>query len=103
MTRIRTGPHFNVLRVLETRYCQRCGGEREFAGRRMPHLRHLGLTIVTFGLWGIGWLAMTIAVARRPWRCTICGSRAVPASAPSAPADSGEWHGAIARPRNARR
>jgi len=68
------------MRVLETKFCERCQCDREFNKRIASHRWHLGLTVVTFGLWGVGWLAVTVAEARRPWRCSICRSRYVPDS-----------------------
>jgi len=44
----------------------------------MDHLAHLTATVCTFGLWSVGWLAKTLHHARKPWRCTHCGSRLQP-------------------------
>jgi len=65
-------------RGFDTRFCARCRCQREFSKRTAAHLWHLGLTILTFGLWGIGWIAVAMIESRRPWRCTICHSRFVP-------------------------
>jgi len=66
------------MRLYETRFCERCQCDREFSRRAAAHKRHLGLTIATLGLWGVGWLWAAMAARKRPWRCTSCRSRFVP-------------------------
>jgi len=58
-----------------TAHCQRCGYERRFRKRRMNHGIHLALTLLSAGVWGIAWISASIKHARKPWRCSFCGSR----------------------------
>jgi hypothetical protein len=37
------------------------------------HLRHLVFTVVTGGLWAVGWILLSIGKLMRPWRCESCG------------------------------
>jgi hypothetical protein len=34
---------------------------------------HALLTVATFGLWGVSWLAVIIGNLKWPWRCKHCG------------------------------
>jgi hypothetical protein len=68
------------MRIFEMRFCERCQCEREFSRRAVAHPWHFGLTMLTVGLWSLGWLAATISARRRPWRCTACQSRFVPSA-----------------------
>jgi hypothetical protein len=56
-------------------HCQRCCCERHFRKRRVDHGAHAVASVFTFGLWLVGWLAVTIQRARKPWRCSRCGAR----------------------------
>jgi len=66
------------MRAFDTRFCERCQCEREFTRKTAAHRWHLAATILTLGMWGVGWLAVAITEARRPWRCAVCRSRFVP-------------------------
>ena len=66
------------MRAFDTRFCERCRCPREFNKRRPEHLWHFGLSILTFGIWSVGWLAVIIVNRKRPWRCGICRSAFVP-------------------------
>lgn len=72
-------------RAFETRHCWRCERDRQFNRRVVAHRVHLVITIFTLGLWGISWAALTFAQRRKPWRCSVCFSRYVPASKPAPP------------------
>lgn len=70
------------MRSFESLFCERCGFVRHFTKRKVDHKFHLGATVLTFGLWGVPWLVLAIDEARRPWRCSICGSRYLPKARP---------------------
>jgi hypothetical protein len=63
------------LRAFDTRFCTRCHCQRRFSKRTAAHLWHFGLTIATFGLWGIAWLTVSILESQRPWRCSECDAQ----------------------------
>jgi len=54
-------------------HCPRCGHEQLFVRVKITPLLHLGLTILTFGLWFVCWIALCIGRLVRPWRCDQCG------------------------------
>ena len=54
-------------------HCPRCRHDQNFVRGKVNHGLHLFLTLVTFGLWGIGWISATIGMHFRPWRCQHCG------------------------------
>lgn len=54
-------------------YCSRCRHTQSFVRNRPNHWLHLGLSILTFGLWAISWISLTIGLRRHPWRCEHCG------------------------------
>lgn len=56
-------------------HCAACKCERLFVKRRIRHPLHLLAAILSGGLWLIGWLAICIKEALRPWRCKNCGWR----------------------------
>ena len=56
-------------------HCHHCRFERQFRKHSIDHVSHLAATVFSFGLWSVGWLALTIYHLRKPWRCTFCGSR----------------------------
>lgn len=56
-------------------HCHRCCCARHFRKRQVNHGAHAAASVFTFGLWLIGWLAVTIQRARKPWRCSRCGGR----------------------------
>jgi hypothetical protein len=37
------------------------------------HGLHLFLSIITFGLWLVSWVSISIIHQLRPWRCPQCG------------------------------
>ncbi len=58
--------------------CERCGKWTPHTRRstRINHSLQLILTVVTLGLWGFVWLALTLRRYFRgpePWRCAHCG------------------------------
>lgn len=63
-----------TLRV-EMMWCNECQKNTGHIQQRMNHVLHLLGTIVTGGLWIIGWIASAVAWRRRPWLCMGCGYR----------------------------
>ena len=59
-------------------YCAECGSVRTFTKERAIHCLHLAWTVVSVGLWAIGWAGVAILEKWRPWRCTICHVRHSP-------------------------
>lgn len=58
------------------RYCSFCDQSRLFRKSRFRHWRHLGLTILTGGLWSVGWLSSWIHWQYYgPERCSACHHR----------------------------
>ena len=52
--------------------CRECGTEC-VQRRRVPrHEMHLGLTVLTLGVWGVCWIITLIAARWEPWRCRRC-------------------------------
>jgi hypothetical protein len=35
---------------------------------------HRRFTLLTVGIWGLGWLVLTLLSLRRHWHCTYCGA-----------------------------
>jgi hypothetical protein len=56
-----------------TAHCSSCDSQQSFKRRRIRHALHLLGAILTAGLWSIGWIAISIETALRPWRCRMCG------------------------------
>jgi hypothetical protein len=58
-------------------YCPRC--QRLTLGRRDTpnHVLHFLVTFLTCGLWAFVWLGTAVLATRRPYLCTICGTRGV--------------------------
>jgi predicted Zn-ribbon and HTH transcriptional regulator len=54
-------------------HCPRCRHQQIFVTARINHPLHLGLTLLTAGLWLISWIALSIGKVLRPWRCEHCG------------------------------
>jgi hypothetical protein len=75
-----------MIRHSTSFYCRRCGQVRRFTKRGLDHRKHLYVTILTFGLWGVGWLLLHQREQRRSWGCTICRGRQRP---PQKPAEAG--------------
>jgi hypothetical protein len=73
----RLGPREVLGRLLQilsqqetTKFCANCNKTVLAVRPGTSRLRHLGLTVVTFGLWSIAWV---IDSFRRPgWRCSLC-------------------------------
>jgi hypothetical protein len=53
-------------------YCPRCRHEQLFNRSQIHHGIHLLFTFLTFGLWLVSWIAITIGNRIRPWRCQQC-------------------------------
>jgi hypothetical protein len=71
-----------MLRHYTSFYCRRCQQLRRFTKRGLNHSRHLTLTLLSFGLWGIPWLFMRRKEKRRRWHCCICGAGQEPMEEP---------------------
>ncbi len=54
------------------RYCDRCGDYVLAIRKGTNHILHLLLSIITFGLWIIIWVLVSIKIGG--WRCSKCGS-----------------------------
>jgi hypothetical protein len=54
-------------------YCPRCRHQQVFVEAEICHTLHLGLSILTCGLWLVSWIALCIGKLIRPWRCEHCG------------------------------
>jgi len=69
-----TGENRKRGKVRKTRaFCARCKHQQSFEMITINHRLHFLLTILTGGLWGISWLAHTLGMTARPWRCKHCG------------------------------
>jgi len=53
-------------------FCTRCRHEQIFERAETHHGVHFFLTVVTFGLWLVSWIASSIGHRIRPWRCLQC-------------------------------
>jgi hypothetical protein len=56
-------------------FCQACGEQRKVERQKINHILHLLLSIITFGLWLIVWLGISVRVGG--WRCEKCASTKV--------------------------
>jgi hypothetical protein len=56
-------------------YCSTCQRIRRFRKRAPDHRLHLRFTLLTLGLWGLGWLILSLLSLRRNWRCQFCYAR----------------------------
>lgn len=52
-----------------------CDVEHAFEKPEVNHRLHLIATILTAGLWGVGWLATALYARIAPWKCRGCKSR----------------------------
>jgi hypothetical protein len=57
-------------------FCPSCKETRRFSRVEVKHRLHGILTVVTLGLWGVSWLAVSIGQLIWPWRCRKCGCNA---------------------------
>jgi hypothetical protein len=57
-----------------TGHCPTCSQQRLLIREKPNHILHLILTVLTVGLWGFVWLAVTATKKNRPARCTVCGT-----------------------------
>lgn len=55
------------------KWCAQCNRNVRAERRGPNHILHLLLTLVTFGVWAIIWLGVSIRVGG--WMCPQCGSR----------------------------
>jgi len=53
-------------------FCRTCDSARTFEKPVVQHGTHLVLTVVSFGLWGVCWLALSIKSFTAPWQCRKC-------------------------------
>lgn len=56
-------------------FCKTCNEPRKVSRPKINHVLHLLLSLVTFGLWAIIWIGISIRVGG--WRCDTCGSTKV--------------------------
>jgi predicted RNA-binding Zn-ribbon protein involved in translation (DUF1610 family) len=56
-------------------HCPNCNRQTRAIGDRPNHGLHAVLTILTFGLWGIVWIIMSIKKASSGYRCQSCGTK----------------------------
>ena len=56
------------------RYCAHCQKNTMATGTTPNHILHFILTLVTFGLWSIVWILVTVGKIGG-YRCTQCGSK----------------------------
>jgi hypothetical protein len=79
-----------MLRYSTSFFCRRCNQIRQFTKRRLNHRPHLIATVLTCGLWGIGWWLLLRQEQHRPWRCRICRGRQRSMNPPPTPDSSRE-------------
>jgi len=53
-------------------FCPRCRHQQVFERTQVHHGVHLFLSIVTFGLWLVSWIAIYVGHRFHPWRCVQC-------------------------------
>lgn len=53
--------------------CKTCQAPRLFQKEGTSNVLHLLLSVITFGFWLFIWIAMAVANAFKPFRCTTCG------------------------------
>lgn len=58
--------------VFTTRYCQYCKRQTQYERQGANHILHLILTVLTGGLWLLGWIAIAILSRFRPRYCCNC-------------------------------
>jgi len=56
-----------------TTFCHNCNTQRMFIRDGPNHILHLIITILTGGLWLVGWLISVLPSRSNPYRCTRCG------------------------------
>jgi hypothetical protein len=72
----RVGGISKRIRVRKIRaFCARCKHKQSFERVSINHLLHFLLTLLSAGLWSVSWVAHTIGMYYRPWRCKHCGWR----------------------------
>ena len=55
--------------------CKECDAYRPFDKHGPNHILHLLLTLLTFGLWSVIWLLITIGKEFEPYHCRVCGEK----------------------------
>ena len=53
-------------------HCPTCKHTQRFQRVGVNHWLHAFLTVITLGLWGVSWAAVTIGYWLKPWRCKQC-------------------------------
>jgi len=53
-------------------FCKECGQERTFYRRRINHLLHFVLSVLTGGLWLVSWVSLILNHKHLPWTCGAC-------------------------------
>ena len=54
-------------------FCGTCSGPALFQKGGINHGRHLVLTLLTVGLWGLVWITLSLVYLLNPYRCARCG------------------------------
>lgn len=57
-----------------SRYCPNCKLQRLVRQETPDITVHVLITLLSCGLWGFVWLALTLMASANPWRCSVCGS-----------------------------
>lgn len=66
-----------------SRYCRLCKRQVLVRQETPNHTVHVLITLLSCGLWGIVWLALTLMALGNPWRCSNCGSPTTGATMPT--------------------
>ena len=61
-------------------FCCYCNSLQPFRKRRVDHLLHGVISLLTLGLWGTVWIVLLIRRVFRPWLCCTCGRKRLPRS-----------------------
>jgi DNA-directed RNA polymerase subunit RPC12/RpoP len=56
--------------------CENCRKQTLHIKQTPNHILHLLLTIITGGIWLIVWIPIIFFGSDKPWRCSVCGSKA---------------------------
>lgn len=72
-------PHPNHVRLqpnerAERRFCQNCNDSLMHVERKTSHILHAIFSVITAGLWLIGWLAVHMYNQSKGSRCIRCGT-----------------------------
>jgi len=59
-------------------YCYTCSDYKKIQGKKLSHLLHIFLCVISAGFWGFvyGWLLVTHSGSKGKWICSECGGKA---------------------------